>query len=46
MHVRMKKFAVFQENYMIVLKMADNLGVNVLLVFRVFFELLNIAQCN
>ena len=36
MHVRMKKFAMFQQNYMIVVEMADNLGVNVLLVLRVF----------
>ena len=36
MHVRMKKFAMFQQNYMIVLEMADTLGLNVLLVLRVF----------
>ena len=29
MHVRMKEFAMFQQNYMIVLEMADNLGVSV-----------------
>ena len=34
-HVRMKKVAMFQQNYMIVLGTADNLGVNVLLVLRV-----------
>ena len=36
MHVRMKTFAMFQQNYLIKLKMADNLGVCVLLVKRVF----------
>ena len=25
MHVRMKKFAIFQENYMVILMTADNL---------------------
>ena len=32
MHVRMRKFAMFQQNYMKVLKMVDNLGGSVLLV--------------
>ena len=32
MYVRMKMFAMFQQNYMTVLKMADNLLVSVLLV--------------
>ena len=32
MHIRIKKFAMFQQNYMIVLEMADNLGVSVLLI--------------
>ena len=36
MHDRMLKFAMFQQNYMIVVKMVDNLDVNVLLVLRVF----------
>ena len=37
MHVRMKKFAMFQQNYMIVLEIADKLGLKVLQVLRVFF---------
>ena len=45
MHVRMKKFAMFQQNYMIVLEMADYLGVSVLLVLRAFFGHLNINLC-
>ena len=38
--LRMKKFAfaTFQQNYMIVLEMADNLGVSVLLVLQDFFR--------
>ena len=36
MHDRMIKFAMFQQNYMIVVKMAKNHDVNVLLVLRVF----------
>ena len=32
----MKEFAMFQQNYMILLEMADNLGASVLLVLRVF----------
>ena len=38
---------MFQQNYMIVhvLEMADNLGVSVLLVLRVFFGHLNINLC-
>ena len=36
MHDRMTKFAMFQQNYMIVVKMAKNHDVNVLLVLRVF----------
>ena len=32
----MKKFAMLQQIYMIVLEMADNLGVSVLLVLFVF----------
>ena len=38
MYVRMKKFPMFQQNYMTVLKMADNFGISVLLVLRVFFR--------
>ena len=52
MHVRMKKFAIFQQNYMIVFEMADNRGaVCVLLVLCVcvcvcfFFGHLNINLC-
>ena len=29
LHVQMRTFAMFQKNYMIVLEMADNLGVRV-----------------
>ena len=37
---------MFQQNYMIVLEMADNLGVSVLLVLRVlFFGHLNTKLC-
>ena len=36
MHDRMIKFAMFQQNYMIVIKMAKIHAVNVLLVLRVF----------
>ena len=36
MHDRMIKLAMFQQSYMIVVQMADNIGVNVLLVLRVF----------
>ena len=36
MHVRIKKFAMFQQNYMIVLEIADNFGVSVLLFLRLF----------
>ena len=35
MHVRMKTFAMFQQNNMIVLEMAGNLDVSVLLVLCV-----------
>ena len=35
-HDRMIKFAMFRQNHMIVVEMADNLDVNVLLVLRVF----------
>ena len=38
MHVRMKKFAMFKQNYVIVLEMADNLGVSVFFFnFACFF---------
>ena len=33
----MKKFAMFQQNYMIVLEMADNFGVSVLLTRTLTF---------
>ena len=36
MHVREKKFVMFQQNYTVVLEMANNLGVSVLLVLHVF----------
>ena len=36
MHVLMKKFAMSQQNHLVVLQMADNLGVSVLLVKCVF----------
>ena len=40
----MKKFVMFQQNYMKVFKMADNLGVSVLLVKRVFSGRFNITM--
>ena len=42
MHVRIKKFARFQQNYMITLEMADILDVVVLPFFCFFFGRLNI----
>ena len=42
MHVGMKKLAMFQQNHLVVMQMADNLGVSVLLVKRVFFGRPNI----
>ena len=44
-YVRMKKFAMFQQSYMKVFKMADNLGVSVLLVKHVFSGCFNINLC-
>ena len=37
MHVRMKKFAMFQQNNMTILEMADDLVVSVLLLLRDIF---------
>ena len=37
MHAQLKKFAMFQQNYMIVLEMANNLGVSLLLICVFFF---------